>query len=225
MKFRNPETGEMFEDIAAARFAFCSQKCRECPISCWENEDETRCDLYCHDHPLNAARLMGYEVVEDSKGVEIDPVKPLEIEEDKYLESEANKENNMDKPLKSWTLEECQKHCKDMKMKCHDCKLKRLCKRNVEIRPDIPIHWDLADIPQWKKQEVKDAEQILSLYGGKQEHLVLVRNKKGRLFLKNLEGLPDEWKILEIKSALFPSIKPDCFFYISEITGGHANEH
>ena len=93
MKFRNPETGEVFEDIVAARFAFCSQKCRECPISCWNNEDETRCDIYCHDHLCDSARLMGYEVVEDSKGVEIDPVKPLEIEEDKYLESEAMKED------------------------------------------------------------------------------------------------------------------------------------
>ena len=49
----------------AARFAFCGQKCRECPISCWNNEDKTRCDLYCHAHPHEAARLMGYEVVED----------------------------------------------------------------------------------------------------------------------------------------------------------------
>lgn len=64
MKFRS-KTGEAFEDIVAARFAFCGQKCRECPISCWNNEDKTRCDLYCHAHPHEAARLMGYEVVED----------------------------------------------------------------------------------------------------------------------------------------------------------------
>ena len=64
MKFRS-KTGEAFEDIVAAWFAFCDQKCRECPISCWNNEDKTRCDLYCHAHPHEAARLMGYEVVED----------------------------------------------------------------------------------------------------------------------------------------------------------------
>lgn len=109
MKFRNPETGEVFEDIAAARFAFCSQKCRECPISCWNNEDETRCDIYCHDHLCDSARLMGYEIIREPgvdfpepeydpdevafKGVESDPVKPLEIEEVKCLESEAMKED------------------------------------------------------------------------------------------------------------------------------------
>ena len=109
MKFRNPETGEAFEDIAAARFAFCSQKCRECPISCWNNEDETRCDIYCHDHLCDSARLMGYEIIREPgvdfpepeydpdevafKGVESDPVKPLEIEEVKCLESEAMKED------------------------------------------------------------------------------------------------------------------------------------
>ncbi len=65
MKFRNPETGEVFEDMTAARFAFCRMKCKPCPISCFQNEDETRCDIFCCDHPREAARLMGYEVVED----------------------------------------------------------------------------------------------------------------------------------------------------------------
>lgn len=106
MKFRNPETGEVFEDIVAARFNFCNQRCRECPISCWNNEGEMRCDIYCHFHPKEVVRLIGYEVVEDTptdtptnqldsstKVVGIDPVKPLEIEEVKYLESEAMKED------------------------------------------------------------------------------------------------------------------------------------
>lgn len=65
MKFRNPETGKVFEDMTAARFAFCRMKCKSCPISCFQNEDETRCDIFCCDHPHEAARLMGYEVVED----------------------------------------------------------------------------------------------------------------------------------------------------------------
>lgn len=74
VKFRNPKTGEMFEDLGAARFAFCNQKCRECPISCFKNDDGTRCDVYCVHHAWKAAKLMGYEVVEDSNEVEIDPV-------------------------------------------------------------------------------------------------------------------------------------------------------
>lgn len=71
VKFRNSKTGEVFEDLGAARFAFCNQKCRECPISCFKNDDGTRCDAYCVHHAWKAAKLMGYEVVEDSNEVEI----------------------------------------------------------------------------------------------------------------------------------------------------------
>lgn len=74
-KFRNPKTGEVFEDLTAGRFAFCNARCQICPISCHKNEDKTRCDIYCARHPRLAAKLMGYEIVEDSKEVEIDPVK------------------------------------------------------------------------------------------------------------------------------------------------------
>ena len=66
MKFRNPETGDVFEDITEVRFAFCELNCRECPISCWNNADETRCDIYCHNHPVEAALTMGYKIVNDT---------------------------------------------------------------------------------------------------------------------------------------------------------------
>ena len=72
MKFRNPETGEVFEDIVAARFNFCNQRCRECPISCWNNEGEMRCDIYCHFHPKEVVRLMGYEILDDTSSVKVD---------------------------------------------------------------------------------------------------------------------------------------------------------
>ena len=93
MKFRNPETGEVFEDMTAARFAFCRMKCKPCPISCFQNEDETRCDIFCCDHPREAARLMGYEVVEEA---------------------------NMDKPLKDWTLGEATEYCTSRNGNCAD---------------------------------------------------------------------------------------------------------
>ena len=101
MKFRNPETGEVFEDMTAARFAFCRMRrmqCKPCPISCFQNEDETRCDIFCCDHPHEAARLMGYEVVEDPKGVETDPVNPIENDRVNSIKIEAIKEASMDKP-------------------------------------------------------------------------------------------------------------------------------
>lgn len=90
MKFRNPETGEVFEDMTAARFAFCRMQCKPCPISCFQNEDETRCDIFCCDHPREAARLMGYEVVEEGEK----PTWAERLEASIKHEEEAN----MDKP-------------------------------------------------------------------------------------------------------------------------------
>ena len=87
VKFRNSKTGEVFEDLGAARFAFCNQKCRECPISCFKNDDGTRCDAYCVHHAWKAAKLMGYEVVEDSNEVEIDHGK----KDNQSLKADADK--------------------------------------------------------------------------------------------------------------------------------------
>ena len=102
MKFRNPETGEVFEDMTAARFAFCRMQCKPCPISCFQNEDETRCDIFCCDHPREAAHLMGYEVVED----DTENYLPSNLTEfyakpgEKWWVRTVNheKEANMDKP-------------------------------------------------------------------------------------------------------------------------------
>lgn len=67
MKFRNPETGEVFKNLQQASDAFCStydSYCQGCPIdkvnggcACWD---------WIQEHPHEAARLMGYEVVEEN---------------------------------------------------------------------------------------------------------------------------------------------------------------
>ena len=66
MKFRNPETGEVFHTIRQAVQNHCLFHCngRECPY--WESAG---CfgilKRYTVDSPHEAARLMGYEVVEE----------------------------------------------------------------------------------------------------------------------------------------------------------------
>lgn len=67
MKFRNPDTGEVFNNLQQASDAFCStydSYCQGCPIdkvnggcACWD---------WIQEHPYEAARLMGYEVVEEN---------------------------------------------------------------------------------------------------------------------------------------------------------------
>lgn len=72
MKFRNKETGEEFPYIQAARVSFCLYRenaammaCYTCKLSSRNNGEHSGCVEFCEEHPHEAARLMGYEVVED----------------------------------------------------------------------------------------------------------------------------------------------------------------
>lgn len=65
MKFRNPETGDIFPEGAAE---FCgryyTQDCPSCPLYDYR-DDAPSCEAWVADHPYQAARIMGYEVIED----------------------------------------------------------------------------------------------------------------------------------------------------------------
>lgn len=65
MKFLNPKTGQVFEDIESARGNYCTRRdCGCCAIACKEHT----CSDWAADHPAEAARLMGFEVVENDIG-------------------------------------------------------------------------------------------------------------------------------------------------------------
>lgn len=83
MKFKDPATGEVFHTIRQAVQNHCSLHCnsRACPY--WESAGCVGVlKRYTVDNPHEAAALMGYEVIDE-------------------------KEANMEKPLKDWTLGEC----------------------------------------------------------------------------------------------------------------------
>ena len=66
MKFRNPETGEVFDNIAVLVDRFCMDN--DCFWNKCEMEEATNgepCGEWVKAHPHEAARLMGYEVVEE----------------------------------------------------------------------------------------------------------------------------------------------------------------
>ena len=68
MKFRNPETGEVFLSISSAADYFCRENdcfLEKCPLK--NQTDGRACVDWVNDHPHEAARLMGYAVVEDEK--------------------------------------------------------------------------------------------------------------------------------------------------------------
>ena len=67
MKFHNPETGEVVS-IPVAVSRYCKTKgrwCCKCSLPGAMNRPEKPCEPWAELHPQEAARLMGYEVVDD----------------------------------------------------------------------------------------------------------------------------------------------------------------
>ena len=67
MKFRNPETGEVLF-ISEAVTAYCGRpnrgRCEDCYL--YAPSGNQNCQGWAANHPHEAARLMGYDVVEDA---------------------------------------------------------------------------------------------------------------------------------------------------------------
>ncbi len=69
MKFRDPMTGKVFEDIVAAMDFFCFESHRECDKCDFRNK---QCgNEWIRDHPADAARLMGYEVIDEKEEIKM----------------------------------------------------------------------------------------------------------------------------------------------------------
>ena len=186
-----------------------------------EKKSHGICIKWIKDHPYEAARLMGYEVVEDSKVVEIDQFNSTEIEaikEDNMPEPEKHKEEaNMDKPLKDWTLGECQAECENAgeccKCRLHSSSELSSCKIRIALykKPD-PAHWELIDKPRFTKQEVERAKAIKVIYPTayrleEADPLIRVRDKEGKL-------------LAHVDVNLFLSLKPEQSYTLDEIIGG-----
>lgn len=66
MKFRNPETGEVANLEIEVHNRLCSKiECDFCPLRSIRNGTNMGCNELIDKRPAEAARLMGYEVVED----------------------------------------------------------------------------------------------------------------------------------------------------------------
>ena len=223
MKFRNPETGEVFEEIWPLLNLYCiSHSCENCSLP-------LNCARYCIDFPEEAARLMGYEVVEDSKGVEIDQVKAIENDRVNSTEIEAIKEANMgkqEKPLICKILgveedEEWSVKGEDTIYRIHEkCRQRKAANTWIPVKNEINLmrlinHPDrIIRKPRFTQQEVESAK-IISVLFPEATHIGRLRGSNALIII----GADNGW-IANIENSLFQEIKSGQSVTLDEIIGG-----
>ena len=107
MKFRDPVTQKVFSGIVDANDYFCAKsavECNSCPLDIPSHQQKKiSCESWCKTNQEEAARLMGYEVVEDNEPRTCFNCIGCEIEKDFNPQEGCKnwvkrKEANMDKP-------------------------------------------------------------------------------------------------------------------------------
>ena len=231
MKFHDPETGEVFDSLREASDKFCSDHdCfwRECPL---DKANESRaCWDWIQEYPIEAARLMGYEVVDDAvEGMCCDcahggPCCSWDENEDCHHRKEdgtcwvpyAKEEANMDKPLKDWTLGELKEWCYQYR-KAHTNKP---CEQTCPIYQrgicccEWVHEWDLSEQPRFTQQEVESAK-IISVLFPEATHIERLRGSNALIII----GADNGW-IANIENSLFQEIKSGQSVTLDEIIGG-----
>ena len=204
MKFRNKD-GEVFCNIIAAWVGFmCPGPCGDCNL-----QRGSTCEKeWIESHPREAARLMGYEVVEEHtqthEKTHADAIENARV----HLE-----EANMDKPLKDWTLGEAKEYCTSRNGNCADDCI--FSKKGIGMVCGIapkPVWWTLPEKPRFTEQEVERAKAIRLIYPTayrleEADPLIRVWDKEGKL-------------LAHVDVNLFLSLKPEQSYTLDEIIGG-----
>ena len=218
MKFRNPKTGKVFNEIWPLLNMYCaSHNCDNCALP-------TYCVRYCIDFPKEAAALMGYEVLGEHtpmhEKTHADAIWNARVQSKaaknktmltKNDSKDESLEANMDKPLKDWTLGEVQGYCKN-----HDCTPDCPIKKDdgeCRINRLNPCEWDLSNKPRFTQQDVEDAKDVKRVFG----HNGIVDRNGATISLteSNLK-----FNGVDINHDLFPSIYIGESYTLDEIIGG-----
>ncbi len=152
-----------------------------------------------------AARLMGYEVVEEH----------TQTHEKTHADAIENarvrlEEANMDKPLKDWTLGEAKEYCTSRNGNCADDCI--FSKKGIGMVCGIapkPVWWTLPEKPRFTKQEVERAKNLLDVVGPAE------LKKVADMVTMKVDG-----KIIYLRKDAFPSLKNEMAVTLDEIIGG-----
>ena len=219
MKFQN-KNGETFR---GSTIKFCGKyllQCENCPIFPMlqvspPSNVRGACDDWIAGNPHEAARLMGYGVVEDghdgdTAGIS-DAVNRMAKEmREPQLNAGDKEEANMDKPLKDWTLGELKGYCYRAPHNCIGCKVKG--GRNNCPFDGEPAKWDLTERTRFTQQEVEAAKAIKTLFP------CAVSVKRLDLSIRVQDR--DEVLIAQLSNSLFRSIQIGETYTLDEIIGG-----
>lgn len=200
MKFRDLETGEAFENTCDDT-TFCGQYigCINCPVGNVKlNYD---CTEWVNEHPHEAARLMGYEVVEDEKE---------EIKMDKPRICEVlGMEVNQNFQFNDFPFDEVKSYFigtdgEIRNVHGGEVASSELC--YIINHPDCIIRE-----PRWTEQEVERAKAIKMLYS--EAESIEMYGFGIRVFNRKLV-------IATLDPSLFPSLRSNEIITLDEIIGG-----
>lgn len=211
-KFKDPETGEVFDILEFSRTAF--ENCAY--IRAEANCKELSVFDYIYTYPHEAARLMGYEVVEDDGYFTENERKSYRDMLNRGGKPTGNNiedlmgEANMDKPLKDWTLGEAKEYCTSRNGNCADDCI--FSKKGIGMVCGIapkPVWWTLPEKPRFTEQEVERAKAIKVLFPCA---IAVVKADSGSVSVVGAS--------LALSTDHFPSIRTGETVHLDEIIGG-----
>ena len=161
---------------------------------------------------------VGYEIVEDNTENYLLPnlTEFYAKHGEKWWLRTVNheKEANMDKPLKDWTLGEAKEYCTSRNGNCADDCI--FSKKGIGMVCGIapkPVWWTLPEKPRFTEQEVEDAKMLLRIFP---EHPDSVSRANDGTVTLAAKGA---WRGC-LNSDAFPSIRPGQSYTLDEIIGG-----
>lgn len=249
MKFKDKD-GVVYEDICKAVFAYCHDRnCRNCALTEFKKDYiMSNCPSKALLDPAEAARLMGYEVIEeDEKPIRTSHMtlneaiqhlediiprkdwscKDCKQEHEQLLEwlieleercKQDQKDVNMAKPLKDWTLGETQRECalhrRGGSYICEGCAFDF---NECPFSKDWPEEWELEK-PRFTPKEIEAAQWIQRMFP--ERWLKLKRYEDNDIRMVSQDG-----STVPLVESAFPSIRPGQTVKLSDILGAPNTDH
>ena len=221
MKLRNKETGKIIE----AHCENCGAGSGGCELL---YETDIPCEALRGNPAYFVASLTGYEVVEDGHDGDTAGIsdafnrmaKEMRENAGEMREPQLNageKEANMDKPLKDWTLWEAKEYCTSRNGNCADDCI--FSKKGIGMVCGIapkPVWWTLPEKTRFTEQEVEDAKYI--------RRILKVDSVRRNIYGNGLIAMKSDNTVsVVINSEMFPSIHSGELYTLDEIIGGADN--